>query len=123
MTDKKPTYKTPAKHNHRLMRDPREDLRIEIDFGYDINSVDFELHYDPKRWPAGNNTLNEGPEGMWDMDSGYLTVHQNKTLRIKIPHSEIKDWKRQTIYLTLIADDGTDRWEVDTFTVTSQTTA
>lgn len=124
MPELKPEYADINQRN-RLKRHPEEDLRFKIDFtdatNIDPSNLDFEIHYKQKKHPATNPNLDEVSGGSWDdqSNSSYFTV-SNQVLKIKIPKADISSWTRRTMYLTLVADDGTDRWAVEDLTVESQ---
>ncbi|MFB6371999.1 MAG: hypothetical protein ABEN55_02520 [Bradymonadaceae bacterium] len=123
MTQTSPDYHDLADDPDDMIRHPSEDLRLTLDFGEDVSGWNFEVQYDPKKWPATNETLDQVGDGSWDNQNnpGYFSFdNQGKTLQIVIPSSEIRDWRRRTMYVSLLADNGSVTWEVETITVTSQ---
>lgn len=103
----------------RITIHPEEDLRLEVEMsGLDLDATDLELHYTPMNWPANTATFDQPPEGAWKKSGGsYFTVDGSQ-VKMKVPNDQIQNWRGHTIEVTLIADDGSDRWVIVETTVT-----
>jgi len=103
----------------RLQIHPEEDLRLKLEApGLDFGAITFEMHYTPRNWSANTPTYDQPPEDHWDSSADpYFTI-DDPELKLKVPRSELTDWRNRTMELTLVADDGEDRWVVVETTLT-----